>query len=129
LTRIAGFWFLLTSLDNVVGRYVGKAREAAHRSRLHGDPHVDQVLGEGDRLGVARDADRPVQVGRRVPVLAVRDPDHCPRQLSDLGHFGSPLADDAADELVGDGHLVGLLAVRRSPLSAQHGKGCRIEKI
>ena len=43
--------------------------------------------------------------------------------LPDLGHFGSPLADDAADELVGDGHLVGLLAVRRSPLSAQHGKG------
>lgn len=47
------------------------------------------------------------------------------RILPDLGHFGSPLADDAADELVGDGHLVGLLAVRRSPLSAQHGKGWR----
>ena len=45
--------------------------------------------------------------------------------IPDLSHFGSALADDAANELVGDGHLMRLLAVRRSPLPAQHGKGWR----
>lgn len=39
-------------------------------------PHVDEILSESNRLAVATDGDRPVQVGRRVPVLAVRDPDH-----------------------------------------------------
>ena len=45
--------------------------------------------------------------------------------IPDLSHFGAALPNDASDELVGDGHLVGLLAVRRTPLPAQHGKGWR----
>ena len=48
-------------------------------------PHVDQVLGQGDGLGVAGDADGPVKVGRGISVLAVRDPDHRARELS--GYF------------------------------------------
>ena len=48
-------------------------------------PHVDQVLGQGDGLCVAGDADGPVKVGRCVSVFAVRDPDHRARELS--GYF------------------------------------------
>ena len=44
-------------------------------------PHVDEILSESNRLAVATDGDRPVQVGRRVPVLAIRDPDHCSADL------------------------------------------------
>ncbi len=42
--------------------------------------------------------------------------------LPDLCHFRSSLADDAADQLVGHRHLVGLLAARGTTLAAQHGK-------
>ena len=42
--------------------------------------------------------------------------------LPDLCHFRSSLADDAADQLVGDRHLVGLLAARGTTMAAQHGK-------
>ena len=42
--------------------------------------------------------------------------------LPDLCHFRSSLADDAADQLVGDRHLVGLLAARGTTLATQHGK-------
>ena len=40
----------------------------------------------------------------------------------DLCHFRSSLADDAADQLVGHRHLVGLLAARGTTLATQHGK-------
>ena len=50
--------------------------------RSKGLPHVDQVLRQGHRLRVPRDADGPVQVRRSVPVLAVRDTDHRSRELS-----------------------------------------------
>ena len=43
---------------------------------VQGLPHVDEILGQGHRLGVAGDGDRPVQVGGSVAVLAVRDTDH-----------------------------------------------------
>ena len=46
-------------------------------------PHVDEILGEGDGLAVPGDANGPVQVGRGVSILAVRNPDHRPRQLSE----------------------------------------------
>ena len=45
------------------------------------------------------------------------------RSLPDLSHLGAALADDAADELVGDGHLVGLLAVLAPALTRQHREG------
>ena len=45
------------------------------------------------------------------------------RILPDLCHLGAALADDAADELIGDGHLVGLLAVLAPALTRQHRKG------
>ena len=49
---------------------------------------------------------------------------HCrDENTPDLSNFGSSLADDAPDQLVGDGHLVRLLAVRAAPLPAQHCKG------
>ena len=51
----------------------------------HHWPHVDKILSEGDRLAVAADGDGSVEVGRCVPVLAVRDPDHCPADLSEEG--------------------------------------------
>lgn len=41
----------------------------------------------------------------------------------DLSDFGPALAYDAADQLVGNGHLVGLLAARAPPLTAQHRQG------
>ena len=41
----------------------------------------------------------------------------------DLSDFGAALAYDAADQLVGNGHLVGLLAARAPPLTAQHRQG------
>ena len=44
-------------------------------------PHVDEILSESDGLAVSADGDRPVEVGRRVPVLAVRDPYHRPADL------------------------------------------------
>ena len=56
-----------------------------HNPQSSSLPHVDQVLGQGDGLGVAGDADGPVEVGRSIPVLAVRDPDHCPADLSEEG--------------------------------------------
>ncbi len=39
--------------------------------------------------------------------------------LPDLGDLGARLADDAADELVGDGHLVGLVRAGRPALSGE----------
>ena len=56
-----------------------------HNPQSSSLPHVDQVLGQGDGLSVAGDADGPVKVGRSIPVLAVRDPDHRARELS--GYF------------------------------------------
>ena len=56
-----------------------------HNPQSSSLPHVDQVLGQGDGLCVAGDADGPVKVGRRVSVFAVRDPDHRARELS--GYF------------------------------------------
>jgi len=91
--------------------------------------HVDEILGERHRLVVASDGDGAVEVGGRVAVLAVGDADHGARKLPDLSHLGAALADDAADELVGDGHLVALLGVRRPPLAAQHGQSCRVEQV
>ena len=41
----------------------------------------------------------------------------------DLSDFGAALADDAADQLVGNGHLVGLLAACTAPLTAEHRQG------
>ena len=43
----------------------------------------------------------------------------------DLSDFGAALADDAADQLVGNGHLVGLLAACTAPLTAEHRQGWR----
>ena len=45
------------------------------------------------------------------------------RSLPDLSHLGAALADDATDELVGDGHLVGLLVVLAPALTRQHREG------
>ena len=42
-----------------------------------------------------------------VPVAELGSPD--------LRHLGAPLADDAANELVGDGHLVSLLLGSLAP--------------
>jgi hypothetical protein len=39
--------------------------------------------------------------------------------LPDFGDLGARLADDAADELVGDGHLVGLVGAGRPTLSGE----------
>ena len=39
-------------------------------------PHIDEILRQGHRLGVAGDGDCSVQVGRSVAVLAVRNTDH-----------------------------------------------------
>ena len=46
----------------------------------------------------------------------------------DLGHLGASLADDAADELVRDGHLVALLPARAPGLActSQQRQGCNI---
>jgi len=109
----------------VVGSNVLVSRQTAHRGCLHRDPHVDEVLGQGDALRVPGDGDGPVQVGGGVAVLAVGDADHRARQLPDLCHLGASLADDAADELVGDGHLVGLLGARAPGLArtSQQGQG------
>ena len=65
----------------------GKTQRWAHgREYLsHHWPHVDKILSQGDGLAVAADGDGAVQVGRRVPVLAVRDPDHRPADLSEEG--------------------------------------------
>ena len=49
----------------------GTGQRANKLERVLSLPHVDQVLGQSHRLRVPRDADRPVQVGRGVPVLAV----------------------------------------------------------
>jgi len=76
---------LLTCLDNVVWGDVGKAGEATHGCRLHGNPHVDEILGERHRLVVAGDADGAVEVGGRVAVLAVGDADHGAADLPDFG--------------------------------------------
>ena len=46
-------------------------------------PHVDEILSEGDGLAVSTDGDCPVQIGRGVPVLAVRDTDHRSTDLPD----------------------------------------------
>ena len=46
----------------------------------------------------------------------------------DLGHFRASLADDAANQLVGDGHLVGLLLGGGTPaLAGEKGEGCRVD--
>ena len=58
-----------------------------HNPQSSSLPHVDQVLGQGDGLCVAGDADGPVEVGRSIPVLAVRDPDHRARELSGYFHI------------------------------------------
>ena len=42
-------------------------------------------MSESDGLAVATDGDRPVEVGRSISVLAVRDPDHRPADLPDGG--------------------------------------------
>ena len=60
-----------------------------HNPQSSSLPHVDQVLGQGDGLSVAGDADGPVEVGRRVSVFAVRDPDHRARELSEYFYIFS----------------------------------------
>lgn len=71
-------------------------------------PHVDQILGESDRVRVTGNRDGPVG-DSALSVVAVRDSDHRARNLSDFGDFGAAFADDAADQFVGHGHLVSLL--------------------
>ena len=44
--------------------------------------------------------------------------------LPNLGHLGAGLANDAADELVGHGHLVGLVGTGRPTLTRKQGEGC-----
>ena len=53
-----------------------------HNPQSSSLPHVDQVLGQGDGLSVAGDADGPVKVGGGVPVLAVGDTYHGSAYLS-----------------------------------------------
>jgi hypothetical protein len=45
--------------------------------------------------------------------------------LPDLGHLGAGLADDAADEFIGYGHLVSLMGAGRPTLAREQGKGCQ----
>lgn len=59
-------------------------------------PHVDEVLGERDRVRIAGYSDGPV--GDAVlTVVAVGDADHGAGYLTDLGDLGTALADNATD--------------------------------
>lgn len=70
-------------------------------------PHVDEVLGERDRVRIAGYGDGPVG-DAILAVVAVGDADHGAGYLTDLCDLGAALADDAADQLVRHGHLVRL---------------------
>lgn len=68
-------------------------------------PHVDQILGERNRVRIAADRDRAIGVAA-LALLAVRDADHGAADLPDLGDLGAALADYAANQIVGHGHLL-----------------------
>ena len=42
--------------------------------------------------------------------------------IPDFRHFGAGLANDAANQLIGDGHLVGLVGAGRAALPSEQGQ-------
>ena len=56
---------------------------------------------------------------------------YCLGGAPDLSNLGAALADDAPDDLVGDGHLVGLLGARAPGLArtSQQGQGCNRARL
>lgn len=74
-------------------------------------PHVDEILRQCHGVWISGNGDRTIG-GTALSLLAVADPDHRARNLTDLGDLGTTLADDAADQLVRHCHLVRLI-VRR----------------
>lgn len=70
---------------------------------LRGEPGVDEVLGQADAGGGASDGDLPI----RGALHRVGDLDLSPRHLPDLIDLGTLTADDAPDQIIWNGHLVG----------------------
>lgn len=102
---------LITTNVCVYGRRVKSCQQNAVDS-----PHVDQVLSECDGVGVSADCNRTIGVAT-LTLFAIRDANHGTGDLTDFGDFGSPFADDAADQIVWHSHFL-LLRVRlRSTLS------------
>lgn len=93
----------------MVGGDILETGHSAHGSRFHGDSHIDQVLCEGYRFRIARDGDGSVHVAARLAILAVGDANHGATELSDLSNFRASFANDAAYQLIGNGHFVSLL--------------------
>lgn len=109
----------------MVGSDILEPGHSTHGCGLHGDSHVDQVLCERYGLGIARDSDSAVHIPARLAILAVRNTNHGSTKLSDFGNFGSSFANNAAYQLIGNRHFVGLLRGLRPILMAcKSGQSC-----
>lgn len=94
-------------------------------------PHVDQILGQCDRVRIAGDGNRSVCVAA-VALLAVGNAYHGAGNLANLCNLGATLTDNAAYQVVWHGHFVGLrlnwsyvaVVVGSQLRTGQCGKSC-----
>lgn len=74
-------------------------------------PHVDEVLGERDRVRVASDGYSTI-CGSTLALLAIADAYHGTRYLTYLCYFRATLSYYATDQFVRHRHLVSLIVGR-----------------
>jgi hypothetical protein len=116
------------SLYDMVGGDILEPGHSAHGGRLHRNSHIDQVLCKGHGFSIARYSNGAVHIAARFAVFTIRDSNHGATELSDLGNLRSSFANDAAYQLVGNRHFMGLLRrLRPILMSSQSGKGCKLD--
>jgi hypothetical protein len=69
-------------------------------------PHVDQILSQCNRIGIAANGDCSIGIAAAFTLFTIRDANHGARYLPNFSNFSATLPNNAADQVVWHCHFL-----------------------